>query len=79
MSLSVSLILKASLCRGNYGFPGAGVDSDPGFYADWNFIDHLTTQGDGICPAPAVYTDPHGTIRDDERSGDADSSDEDLL
>lgn len=53
---------------GNYGFEAAGVDSDPGFYADWHFIDHLTTQGDGICPAPAVYTDPHGSIHDDERS-----------
>jgi hypothetical protein len=54
---------------GNYGFQAAGVDADPGFYADWDFINHLTVAGDGICPAPAVYTDPHGTIHDDERSG----------
>ena len=50
--------------RGDIGYGG-----DPGFYADWRFEDHLITHGDGICPAPAEYTDPTGTIHDDERSG----------
>lgn len=27
-----------------------------GFYADWHFTEHLDLNGDGICPAPAVYT-----------------------
>lgn len=68
VSTSNVMTVRFETDTGNYGFQAAGVDSDPGFYADWHFISHLTTQGDGICPAPAVYTDPHGTIRDDERS-----------
>lgn len=68
VSTGNTMTVRFQTDTGNYGFQAAGVDSDPGFYADWHFIDHLTTQGDGICPAPAVYTDPHGTIHDDERS-----------
>ena len=31
-------------------------------------IQQVPLNGDGICPAPAEYTTPHGTIRDDEHT-----------
>ena len=42
--------------------------ADPGFYADWHFIEVLNNQG--ICGAPAIITDAHGVIHDDPECGD---------
>ena len=54
---------------GNYGFQVAGVSDDPGFYADWHFIQMVEAGGDvgyGICPVAAVLTEAHGQLHDDD-------------
>jgi len=45
------------------------VHTDPGFYADWHFVENIVVRGDGICPVAAVLSAAHGTLHDDERSG----------
>jgi hypothetical protein len=37
---------------------------DPGFYLDWQITESVIARGDGICPAEAIYTTPHGIIHD---------------
>jgi hypothetical protein len=69
ISTGTALTVRFQTDTGNYGFSQAGVTDDPGFYADWHFVDVLPLNGDGICPAPAEYTVAHGTIRDDEHTG----------
>ena len=45
------------------------MHTDPGFYADWHFVENIVVRGDGICPVAGVLTAAHGTLHDDERSG----------
>jgi hypothetical protein len=58
---------------GNAGL--SNVASDPGFYLDWHFVQHITGNiaGDGICPVAGLLTASHGTLHDDER-GNVDCS-----
>ena len=68
-STGTSLTVIFATDTGNYGLNTAGVSVDPGFYADWHFIEHVTdVAGSGICPVEAVLTESHGTLHDDERS-----------
>jgi hypothetical protein len=66
LSTGPEMTVQFTSDTGNYGLQQAGVDVDPGFYADWSFIDHLDVGGSGICAAPAIFTDPHGSIHDEE-------------
>ena len=55
------------MITGNYGLNTAGVTDDPGWYADWHFIDHIQVDpadigGSGICPVAGVVTEAHGTL-----------------
>lgn len=63
-----TLTIRFETDSGNYAL--GQTHEDPGFYVDWHFTDHIVTQGDGICPAPAVYTDAHGVIHDEAGSPD---------
>lgn len=50
-------------------YHNCGIDNseDPGFYADWVFIEN----GQNICePDAAVLTDPRGVLHDDDPAGD---------
>lgn len=42
------------------------MSDDPGFYADWHFVQNIVDVGTGICPAAAILTDAHGTLHDDD-------------
>lgn len=72
-STGSSLTIRFETDAGNYAL--TDTTSDPGFYADWHITEHLITQGDGICPAPAVYTSAHGTIHDEAGNVDCTTSD----
>ena len=65
-----SLYVLFETDTGNYGLNTAGVRADPGFYADWHFIQQIVElAGSGICPVAAMLTEAHGTLHDDERAG----------
>jgi len=64
-----SITVRFETDTANYALKVAGQHEDPGFYIDFHVTDHLNVRGLGICPAPAVYTDAHGSIHDDETKG----------
>ena len=66
LSTGSEMTVQFTTDTGNWGLNTAGVTDDPGFYADWSFIDHLDVGGSGICAAPAIFTDAHGSIHDEE-------------
>ncbi len=68
VSTGTELTVRFQSDTGNWGLNQAGISDDPGFYADWEIIQHVELNGLGICAAPAVYTTPHGTIHDEETS-----------